>query len=395
MARHGLERAPRFSVQREANGIPGGLVENTELSRGCWNHSNLYWDKNGQFPHDEVPGQPGYTELGDRAAQNSNLGGGRGWWSATTNPWSHAPMHLYDLLAPAVGSAWYGESKRVFGRRQRVCMGTGAPWREGPDTFTVYSYPGDGATGVIPNYLAGELPFAPGQAVGIPAGTVTGPYILLFPACGNGSSELQSATLAGPDGPVMVKVVGPDTAAPADRPAGWEHYDTVDSGPFVIPTAPLKPLTQYTLMTNWLWDEDAKAHTETMRFTTGPRVRHPYCPPDVCLRGRLALRTTRRQVKVTLDPAVGQRLEVEMRRGKRMCAKRRRGHCPKQDRWFLGYTSVVRTVRARTPSVTIKLPPRTRGLNALWVSVSIDGRFTARSRQWLGAQITATDFNTR
>src|SRR3954468_5330461 len=116
--------------QRAANGIPPTLADDPAMSQGCWNHTNLYEDARDQFPHIELPSQPGFTEAGKKAASNSNLGGGAGWWSELSNPWSHAPLHHELLLQPWATLAWYGETDPSRGR-SAVCMGTSSA---GPDS---------------------------------------------------------------------------------------------------------------------------------------------------------------------------------------------------------------------------------------------------------------------
>lgn len=175
-----------LNAQREANGIPGDLTDDPELSRGCVNHTTIYKPQPNQYPHTEIPGQPGYTELGSIAAGSSNLAGrpwyldastkrAVAWWSNGSNPWSNAPVHLAQLFDPSALSAWYGES-RVAG-----CMGTKGNIRRfsGP---TFYSVPGDRRTDVPLSQVAYESPWVPQQAAGIADGVRTGPNILLYAA---------------------------------------------------------------------------------------------------------------------------------------------------------------------------------------------------------------------
>ena len=68
--------------------------------------------------------------------------------------------------------------------------------RPAPATVTGYSYPGDGATGELPPARsAAEEPFTPGEYVGLPAGTETGPYLMAFL---NGPAKIDSAKVRAP-----------------------------------------------------------------------------------------------------------------------------------------------------------------------------------------------------
>jgi hypothetical protein len=104
-----------LNQQRAANGIPGDLANDATMSAGCEEYANLYHPKAGQYPHEEVEGQPGYSEVGNQAASRSDLGGGVGEWDEAINPWSGAPLHIHALFDPAATSAWYGETHGRWG----------------------------------------------------------------------------------------------------------------------------------------------------------------------------------------------------------------------------------------------------------------------------------------
>src|SRR6185295_17397754 len=161
-----------LSLQREANGIPGGLRERTDWSAGCAKH-NYYEAQTGEFGHEEDPSSPYYSEEGDLAAHSSVIAYGSSWSSG--NPWEDAPIHLLQMLAPQMGETGAAES---YGRN---CLVTWPGYtRPSPAAPTAYSYPGNGVTGVVPVEYAAESPFIPGDFVGLPEGTATGRYLLVY-----------------------------------------------------------------------------------------------------------------------------------------------------------------------------------------------------------------------
>jgi hypothetical protein len=146
-----------LNLQREANGIPGGLLERPEWSTGCAKH-NYYEARTGQFGHEEDPGSPYYSLEGDLAAHSSVLALGSSW--SAGNPWENAPIHLLQMLAPQMSETGASESSG------RNCLTTWPGYkRPSPATLTAYSYPGNGVTGVVPVEYAAESPFIPGDFV--------------------------------------------------------------------------------------------------------------------------------------------------------------------------------------------------------------------------------------
>ena len=86
-----------------------------------------------------------------------------------------------------------------------------------------------------------KVPYTPGEQVGIPAGTKTGPYLYaMFDGpdfFGGGAATATSGSLTGPAGPVEIAIVDNHTA-------GLEGY--LPTGMELIPKAPLNPNTTYT-----------------------------------------------------------------------------------------------------------------------------------------------------
>jgi hypothetical protein len=216
----------RINSMRTANGIPGDVLEDPALSAGCQAHAH-YAALNGgfdTFAHHEVETQPGYTPAGADAAEHSVLAS-TGWLDP--NPWISAPYHLQQILDPALTRTGYGEEHGF------VCLQTLAALGRPIARQSIFTYPGSGTTGVPLSETAREADSAsrlhvPGDAVGLPAGTTTGPYIMVYGrgfVSRVGHAQIQAASLTGPRGPVDVAL-------------------TEDG--FVIPRQPLAPQTTYT-----------------------------------------------------------------------------------------------------------------------------------------------------
>lgn len=245
-----------LSLQREANNIPGGLVERAEWSAACASH-NYYEAQTGQFGHEEDPGSPYYTAEGDWAGENSVIAFGSSW--SDGNPWENAPIHLLQMLAPRLSETGAAES---FGHN---CLTTWPGYkRPSPAMLTAYSYPGDGVSGVVPSEQARESPFIPGDFVGLPEGTVTGRYLLAYldglVSFAEASEVTAAATLAGPGGPVELRVIdstSPDIGTYMPRPSA-----------FLIPVRPLAPWTAYRASVTWTL-AGAAPFEQSFSFTTG------------------------------------------------------------------------------------------------------------------------------
>ena len=232
-----------LNAQRAANGIPAGISELSDWDAGCQSHDNWMY-LNRVVQHDEVPGTPGYTDAGAAFGPVSVLAQGD-WvpsnsypWGAQS-PWEDAPIHLMDTLEPWLmftGFADYG------GYACEVTHTTPLPtgnqvvqrWPASPELLT---YPGNGTNFIPPSEVASEEPVTPGEAVGIPAGTQTGPYLLIF-AWGAPPGRITSASLRGPDGPVNIVTADNETSGPGNLAGiGMD----MPSGGVIIPRSPLSP----------------------------------------------------------------------------------------------------------------------------------------------------------
>jgi hypothetical protein len=188
--------------QRAANGIPAGLVEDARLSRACALHNRYLRLNPDAYPHSEKPGQPGYTSEGAAIAPSSVLTEAR--FESGRNPFQYQPFHLEGLLRPELRVTGVSESDGW------TCVVVRDPReRRPPRGMRFYSYPGPARGGVPTEDVAwNEAPYAPGDLVGIPQGTVSGPHLFLF-GFGLGSPQLRvrSASLRGPAGAVALRVV--------------------------------------------------------------------------------------------------------------------------------------------------------------------------------------------
>ena len=127
-------------------------------------------------------------------------------------------------------------------------------------TDTTFTYPGNGVRGVPPSEAAQELPFVPGQFVGIPEGRTTGRELFVYlnraGQPGQAQVKILSASLRGPRGAVAIRTV--DNTTPTIGP-----YLT---GGILIPVKPLAPRTTYTARVA-IADGSATIR-HTWRFTT-------------------------------------------------------------------------------------------------------------------------------
>jgi hypothetical protein len=271
---------------RAANGIPGDLSEDAELSQGCSDYLNDYEPAPGQYPHEEIPSQPGYTPGGAAAVSQSDLAGrpsesngttqyGLQWWTGQFDPWSNAPLHLTDLFDPAATVTWYAED------HSGACMGTNYQAR----TFTepaFFSYPGNGSTNVPISQTAAEEPWTPQAAAGIPEGQTTGPNVILYPE-GLQEPRLLEVTLATAGGePVAVAVANPASPEPTPNssnfPTGYTVGEYSRGAGFAIPPQPLASNTAFVLTAHWEDEATATEYTQTVSFSTGAQTLEQMLP---------------------------------------------------------------------------------------------------------------------
>jgi hypothetical protein len=224
------ETIATLNTQRAANGLPAGIAEDPMLTTGCAAHDH-YMALNHELTHFEQLPNPGYTDGGAFAGRNAVLSEGADW--SNGNPYEHAPLHLDQLLAPRLRTVGSADAEGFS------CTTTFPGWT-GPDpaAVTVYTYPGDGST-IYPDEVARELPWTPGQLVGIAPVARTGPYLIVLVDAPRQSpyanpASLSEVALTGPTGPVAIRTVDGSTLVPGGTLAPYMY-----PGGFIIPAVPL------------------------------------------------------------------------------------------------------------------------------------------------------------
>ena len=315
------EQIAALNAQREANGIPGGIVEQPDWSEACRRHMAYIAANGGDLTHEEQPGKPGYTADGALAGLRSVLSPDPTAFGPQGNSFETAPLHLMQTLAPALSKlgVWAG------------CATTGLGMDRAAAQPALFTYPGDGTTGVARSMTASEMPFVPGDFVGLPQGTTTGVHLFVM-SLGTAPGRLESATLNGPSGPVAVRTV--DNATP--RLVGF-----MPPGGIIVPVAPLDDDASYTASATFQPDDGAPL-SRMWSFGTGsaaPRssagaaaqsaAAAPAAPaaaatpaaPEPALRLSKA-RPSPRSVAFTLSvdrALVGRRARLSLRRLVRVC----------------------------------------------------------------------------
>jgi hypothetical protein len=251
----GPEIVQRLSQQREANGIPGALIERPDWSADCAKH-NCYGAQTGELRHSEDPSSPYYSAEGNWAAENSVLASGASW--AQGNPWEEAPIHLIQMLAPQLSEVGAAENDN------HNCATTFTGYhRPEPASLIAYSYPGNGVSGVVPTERAAESPTVPGDLVGLPEGTATGRYLLVYLSGvepSDGPDVTATATLSAAGGPLDLRVVDSTN----EEIGGYMPQPSA----FLIPAQPLKPQTGYEADVKWSTD-GGQLFEQRFSFTTG------------------------------------------------------------------------------------------------------------------------------
>lgn len=252
-----------LNQQRVANGIPGDLVEDPSLGQGCTIENH----------HVASAGPPP---------------------SATSSPWDDAPAHQWWIYRPEATQAGYTESSPG---QYPICMRFGGFQDRGG--YFLYTSP-TGRRNVPVSVSAREIPATPGEHVGIPQGTETGPNLIFYgPGLGRASDpSLTTASLTGPEGAVEVRL------APLDR----GYPPTV-----VIPVRPLRPGATYQVSATW-----TTGYVQTDAFTTAADSSGDSGPKSKSSRPRVKRKG--RALTLTVDPAaVGQKARLTITKFKVRC----------------------------------------------------------------------------
>lgn len=256
---------------RAAHGLPAAITVDPGRSAGCALH-NRYLVANQTIGHEEDPAHPSYTDAGAAAGSSSVLQYGGGWTPGET--FLQAPLHLMQLLNPRLAVSGADEFEG------HACIWTltePSAWSVAP-VDAVYTYPGPGVAGVPFEERAFELPYVPGDFVGLPAGTATGPHLYVLPdgpwAIGDAGLDgdpasrferpfrIERVALAGPDGAVPVRITDDSVEAVAPY---------VPAGGIIIPERPLRGAATYRAEVSLLSSETGIRRDHAWSFTTAAR----------------------------------------------------------------------------------------------------------------------------
>jgi hypothetical protein len=238
-----------LNAQRKANGIPAGIKVRSDWSTDCRRHDQ-YMDANNVLTHDEQQGSPGYTSGGAWAGRNSVLSYGASW--SQGDVFEESPIHLAQLLQPSLsvsGAFEYQGTHALWG-----CVVTLAGYkRPQPSANRIYTYPGNGRTGVASSYNANELPVTPNKLVGAPNHCgqelfvfAAGPALHAGPAPNPYLFDVTRATLRTAAGsPAAVKVADALVKMPQSMGGTQLGYYLGPGAAIVIPVKPLHPGTKY------------------------------------------------------------------------------------------------------------------------------------------------------
>ena len=315
--------------QRSANGIPADITLDPNRTQGCANHIG-YMHQNG-LGHGEDPGKPGYTPQGADTSSGEVLTQGIVGWTAASNPWDRAPLHQSLIFDPRVNAAGYAEDDTF------ACMRFGFTVLAPPQPI-FYAFTGDTGRAGVPfrEVVAGEGPYAPQEAVGIPQGVPTGPNILFFTSGFGSSNHAALYGLTGPGGrAVDVKFVDSTTPPP---PKGGT-FQAFTTGGDMIPVDPLLPATSYTAKVLWHNDDTGANAPQTVTFTTAGKLR------TLVLSLSKKLSKSRRATLSAPAAAVGRRASVRIQLAKKVSSKSltlKRTQSIKVPRPSKGATAVVR-----------------------------------------------------
>lgn len=249
-------------------------------------------------------------------------------WGREVSPWGRSPLHeaiLYSPLATAASYAVYpgfvGPEGR--GNEEYACMWFRHDWENAvtadPPRFYVFtSVSGPGA--VPSSELAGEWPFTPQEAVGLPPETASGPSLLVY-ALGLGQEpKIVTASITAESGqPVETRWASGELSSQSVR-SGF-----ISGAGDVFAVHPLNPARSYSATVEWEGSEGARA-TQSFSFKTEPADPPPLTGPPVAETHHLAtrrpalriIRASRRGSKLRLrlqvaSVLVGRELIVSLR----------------------------------------------------------------------------------
>lgn len=246
------------NYERQMAGIDS-LTVNKSSEGGCIKHA-LYMNQNSILTHNENAGSAGFTTEGQFYGTKAVLA--RNTAGFTSNPWKFAPFHEFQVLHPWLQQTGIGVSGDY------ACMVTLGERAGGMlDDIKLITAPGTGQF-VRPAEVAREAPFTPGEEIGLPQGTKTGPHLYVY-AVGPQrfpNVTIKSATLTA-------------TETGAEAPLRWVDASSprsgryLDGGAILIPTSPLLEGAVYGLRIEAETTSSSGQKiliSRTTSFTTGP-----------------------------------------------------------------------------------------------------------------------------
>lgn len=219
-----------LNAQRSQWGLPAGLISVPVWSQACAAH-DAYGAINHVLEHPEDPGKPGHSVGGQWAGEHAILAADSSWGPGN-NPWNDAPIHLNQLMTPSLSAVGIDDS------RNHQCVTTWPGMLRSEEAGKVYTYPGNGSSGIPPVELAAESPTTPNEVLGVP--DLAGRQLFVYEtgtetfSQGFEGIQVRSASLTSPSGSVPIKV--------ADGGSSIGGYLT---GAIIVPVQPLAPFTTY------------------------------------------------------------------------------------------------------------------------------------------------------
>lgn len=220
------------NYEREMAGIKP-LTARTDYANACNAHTG-YMQRNNVLTHVQTPGLPLFSDAGSWAGSHAVLARSSAGFSG--NPWRSAPFHEFQVLHP-----WLAETGISITGGYACMVTLGERDAPNPEAVSLVTVPGV-AEFTRPAEVARESPFTPGDEVGLPQGTKTGPHIYVY-AVGPERFQtvaVQAATLTSLDDGAQVPLKWVDGTSPRSG-------KFLDGGAIVIPAVPLREGTTYGL----------------------------------------------------------------------------------------------------------------------------------------------------
>ncbi len=246
------------NYEREMAGLKP-LAARADWASACNAHTS-YMNQNNVLTHSETPGAPLFSDAGVWAGAHAVLARSSAGFSG--NPWHNAPFHQFQVMHP-----WLAETGISITGGYACMVTLGERDAPNPSEISLITVPGT-AQYTAPAEIARESPFTPGDEVGLPQGTKTGPHIYVY-AQGPQRFQtvaVQSASLTAADDGSQVPLRWVDGTSPRSG-----RY--LDGGAILIPVTPLKEGTTYGLRVEASTTSATGSRlliSRTSSFATGP-----------------------------------------------------------------------------------------------------------------------------